>query len=303
MVRSVWTGPLRRPCEGIAERLTAWENHRTEGDHEDSLVFKRFFFEAFDSYIVLFYVGFFMRDPLRLRLELVSLYTADSVRRMLLETVIPWFMQRASVARDDRLMRQSKKIDESREGVGEAAAALAKAPYEQFDDYLEMVVDFGYVMLFAGAMPLASAITVLSNIIEVHSDAFKLVHVCRRPTGHRVSSMPRCWFRILVGIAWASILTNVFFTFACSEQVAQWMPELFKVKTGSHSVRKDGIWTMVVVEHVVVMLAMLLRSMLPSKARWVSDAVKGRAYRERRALMKVESLRFQQSTHSNSNDQ
>ena len=38
-------------------------------------------------------------------------------------------------------MRQSKKIVESREGVGEATAAFAKAPYEQFDDYLEMVVD------------------------------------------------------------------------------------------------------------------------------------------------------------------
>ena len=36
-------------------------------------------------------------------------------------------------------MRQSKKIVESREG--EATAAFAKAPYEQFDDYLELVVD------------------------------------------------------------------------------------------------------------------------------------------------------------------
>ena len=38
-------------------------------------------------------------------------------------------------------MRQSKKIVESREGVGEATAAFAKAPYEQFDDCLEMVMD------------------------------------------------------------------------------------------------------------------------------------------------------------------
>ena len=74
--------------QGIAERLAGWENHRTEGDHEDSLVLKRFFVEAFDSYIVLFYVGFFVRDPIRLCVDLVSLYTADPVRRLLLETVI-----------------------------------------------------------------------------------------------------------------------------------------------------------------------------------------------------------------------
>ena len=51
-------------------------------------VLKRFFVDAFDSYIVFFYVEFFVRDPIRLCVELVSLYTADPVRRLLLETVI-----------------------------------------------------------------------------------------------------------------------------------------------------------------------------------------------------------------------
>ena len=30
----------------------------------------------------------------------------------------------------------------------------------------QMVIDFGYVVLFAGAMPLAAALTVLSNLVE-----------------------------------------------------------------------------------------------------------------------------------------
>ena len=71
--------------------LSDWQGGRItarEGDHEDSLVLKRFFVDAFDSYMVLFYVGFFVRDPIRLCVELVSLYTADPVRRLLLETVI-----------------------------------------------------------------------------------------------------------------------------------------------------------------------------------------------------------------------
>ena len=40
------------------------------------------FVDAFDSYIVFFYVEFFVRDPIRLCVELVSLYTADPVRRL-----------------------------------------------------------------------------------------------------------------------------------------------------------------------------------------------------------------------------
>ena len=50
----------------IATKLTDMENHMTQDAYDNSLVLKRFLFEAFDCYIVLFYLAFYERDVLRL---------------------------------------------------------------------------------------------------------------------------------------------------------------------------------------------------------------------------------------------
>ena len=47
---------------GVARTLTGWENHETQTAYENSLVLKRFLFEAFDCCIVLFYLAFYERD-------------------------------------------------------------------------------------------------------------------------------------------------------------------------------------------------------------------------------------------------
>ena len=99
---------------------------------------KRFVFEAFDCYVALFYIAFELGDVSRLRMELVSLYTSDTVRRIATETVLPLCSARRGIR-----------------GGGDAASALRRArrdadldEYEQFDDYLEWVIQFGYVVLF-----------------------------------------------------------------------------------------------------------------------------------------------------------
>jgi anoctamin-8 len=55
-----------------------------------------------------------------------------------------------------------------------------------FEDYLEMLVQFGYVTLFSSAFPLAALCAFLNNIIEIRSDAFKLCFTLQRPFGERV---------------------------------------------------------------------------------------------------------------------
>ena len=50
-----------------------------------------------------------------------------------------------------------------------------------FDDMLEMVNQFGLVVLFSAALPVAPALALINNIIEVRSDAFKLTTLKRPP--------------------------------------------------------------------------------------------------------------------------
>ena len=79
----------------------------------------RFLFEAFDSYAAPAYLAFFQRDVLALRAELVSVFCADTVRRVGLETALPYVLR---VWARRRAVARAKKTD----------AAL---PREDLDEY------------------------------------------------------------------------------------------------------------------------------------------------------------------------
>lgn len=55
-----------------------------------------------------------------------------------------------------------------------------------YDDYLEMFIQFGYVILFSSVYPAAALCAVINNVLEVRADAFKLCRVTRRPLPKRV---------------------------------------------------------------------------------------------------------------------
>ena len=60
---------------------------------------------------------------------------------------------------------------------------------DTFEDYLEMLIQFGYVTLFSSAFPMAAMCALVNNVIEVRSDAFKLCCTMKRPFGQAVESI------------------------------------------------------------------------------------------------------------------
>ena len=78
-----------------------------------------------------------------------------------------------------------------------------------FDDYLELVVQFGYVMLFAPVFPIAALCAFLNNLIEIRSDAFKLCYVYKRPFGSAVQTKSIGeWANVLYYLSIIAIATN-----------------------------------------------------------------------------------------------
>eukprot|EP00434_Breviolum_minutum_P024335 symbB.v1.2.021490.t1/scaffold1806.1/size131321/5 len=172
----------------------------------------------------------------------------------------------------------------------EALEVLDQPQYEQFDDFLEMVIEFGYVTLFASAFPLAAAMSVVSNVIELKSDIFKLALVYQRPMPHRMKSIG-IWRQLLHLIAAVSIITNIMI-FVMSEQLASWVPSLYReasvddvhqgrlasavdeaTGTADLVIRQGAgryvIFAAVVLEHLVGAAVMILMAAIPREPDWV----------------------------------
>lgn len=47
------------------------------------------------------------------------------------------------------------------------------------DDYAELAIQYGYTTLFVAAFPLAPLLAYISNIVEIRTDAGKLLYVHR----------------------------------------------------------------------------------------------------------------------------
>jgi len=74
---------------------------------------------------------------------------------------------------------------------------------DTLQDYQEMFIQFGYVVLFSSAFPLAAMCALINNIVEIRSDALKLCTGLQRPFGQRVENIGQWQVR-------RSILINCF---------------------------------------------------------------------------------------------
>ncbi|GIX71860.1 anoctamin-1 [Caerostris extrusa] len=103
---------------------------------------------------------------------------------------------------------QIKKHGKSSSSRWEEDYALAEwGATHLFFEYLEMILQFGFVTIFVAAFPLAPLFALLNNILEIRLDAHKLVCSYRRPVGVRVQNIG-IWYRILDSIGKLSVLTN-----------------------------------------------------------------------------------------------
>ena len=69
------------------------ENHKTQRSYNNSVFIKRFIFEFTDFQLYLFYIGIYQLDIKMLRVNLISVFMVDEIRRILVEAVIPYLTQ------------------------------------------------------------------------------------------------------------------------------------------------------------------------------------------------------------------
>ncbi|XP_073429978.1 anoctamin-3 isoform X1 [Dendrobates tinctorius] len=232
--------------EKVAYLLTNLEHPRTESEWENSFALKMFLFQFVNLNSSIFYIAFFLgrfagrpgkynRLFQRWRLEechpsgcLIDLCLQMGVI-MVLKQMWNNFMELGYPLLQNWWSR--RKIKKG----GQAVESKLTFPQWEKDwnlqpmnahglmeEYLEMVIQFGFTTIFVAAFPLAPLLALLNNIIEIRLDAYKFVTQWRRPMPARATDIG-IWYGILEGIGVLAVITNAFVIAITSDYIPRFV--------------------------------------------------------------------------------
>ncbi|XP_043825450.1 LOW QUALITY PROTEIN: anoctamin-1 [Dromiciops gliroides] len=215
----------------IARWLTQIEVPKTDKNFEERLIFKAFLLKFVNAYTPIFYVAFFkgrfvgrpgdyvyifhsfrMEEcapggclmELCIQLSIIML-GKQLIQNNLFEIGIPkmkkffrYLKQRPIDHEESAKKKQRYEVDYNLEPF----AGLTP-------EYMEMIIQFGFVTLFVASFPLAPLFALLNNIIEIRLDAKKFVTELRRPVAVRAKDIG-IWYNILRGIGKLAVIINAF---------------------------------------------------------------------------------------------
>ena len=70
------------------------------------------------------------------------------------------------------------------------------------------MIQYGFVVIFIAAFPLAPLFALLNNIVEIRLDAYKLITQYKRPTAMKAQDIG-VWYNILQTITYIAVISNV----------------------------------------------------------------------------------------------
>ncbi|XP_066944765.1 anoctamin-1 isoform X6 [Macrobrachium rosenbergii] len=240
----------------VAERLTELELQRTQTEFDDSLTLKIYLLQFINYYSSIFYIAFFKGklvgypgdynrvfgsrqeecSPggclLELSVQLAIIMVGKQMMNTCMEMVIPllwkWYnmltvpeTQREAYNRWPRWAKDFRLVNFDPRGL--------------FPEYLEMVLQYGFVTVFVSSFPLAPLFAFLNNVFEMRLDAKKLLTHFRRPVSQRVKDIG-IWFKILDSIGKLAVVTNAFIIAFTSN----FIPELVYTHVVSRNHNLDG---------------------------------------------------------------
>ena len=236
-----------------------------------------FSFRFLNSFLALYYYAFADVGLLRLTTSVASFLIIGSAFRFLLYSVCPAVYRRCS----DRITRDKARQaiaalqqQQQEEGAGSSRPPHSRPlsvssawlesghlQYEPFEDYCQLVVQFGYVSFFSLAFPLAPLCALLTNVLELRLGAYKLLRVYRRPLAVRSSGIG-VWLSVLQVMSIIAVLSNCALLGFTSQQVDVWAPDVSAA---------TKILIIFLFEHVVLLIKFLIhQSLLLSVPRELS---------------------------------
>lgn len=280
----------------VAQWLNNWENYEHPSEYTDSLTIKLFLFQFVNSYISLFYIAFVKRHLEgcnedncmdELTLQIATIFITNMFLN-LAEIFIPMIMTKIKVWRE-------KKASEEKFGVElELSEEEKQAKLSDYDtplnDYMEVVISYGYVILFGASFPLTAALFLVLIIVEIRVDAWKLCTLTRRPFPDTADSIG-VWFFIIQVMSVVGAITNI--------GIIIFTTDVLEIEDGTYK------WLVFMIfEHAILFFKISVSLLIPDipeqvsegKA-WSSRIVNERLYGKVADIEKVCQIRNLRFTH------
>lgn len=255
----------------LAEKLTDQENHRLESSYQNHLISKLVLFDFVNNFLCLFYIAFVYEDVKMLRRTLRNLFLIQIIVSQTLESAVPYWQYRRRIS-----SKRDKKEAEST--LSQVEVDLKRDVYAgTFDDYLEMWLQFGYVVLFSSVFPMAAVWAFLNNIVEMKSDAFKLCTAFRRPFCNPTRNIG-AWQFAMDFIAYLGVVTNCALLFQ-SAALKNWFYGAYPEATGL-----DLLVLFFVMEHALLALKAVVTNLIPNVPESIRMKIASVQYKSQQAL-------------------
>lgn len=267
----VYTNMLGNVYRNVALKLTEAENHREESSFDYHHTTKVLVFTFFNNFAVLFHIAFFKEDIPLLRKRLSSLLIVTQLVGQFTEVVVPYLVDRFVTSSERNLKEDDPEVDHL-----QAQGNLPAFP-GLFAEYIELLVQFGYLSLFSCVYPLTAPLLLLNNLTEIRTDAYKLCKLFNKPFSAPVANMG-VWQPAFEVLSFISVMSNC------------WLLLLSpRVRDLTHDAGFSSVQVLVIaviVEHALIALKMILAFIIPDEPDWVQIKREQIEYNSMQALKK-----------------
>uniref|UniRef100_A0A3B3X1S1 Anoctamin n=1 Tax=Poecilia mexicana TaxID=48701 RepID=A0A3B3X1S1_9TELE len=202
--------------EKVAIWITDMEIPKTHLEYENRLTIKMFMFQFVNYYSSCFYVAFFKGKFVGYPGKYS--YMFGNFTKLRNEECDPGGF-RQMLMRNWWSSRKGRHNPENHYSRWEQDYVLLNfSQIGLFYEYLEMVIQFGFITLFVASFPLAPVLALFNNILEIRVDAWKFTTQFRRPVASKARNIG-AWQEILNSVAILSVVTNAFIMAFTSDMI------------------------------------------------------------------------------------
>jgi len=263
----------------IAARMTTWENHRTQQDHDDAFIGKTAAFQFINSFAPIFITAYGDLN----QGTLMSLIISSSLVLQLADAGIAFdgiFTVLKSSPLDASVQPEENSDVEDQLVASLELQYCQEPPPDLVQIYSSKVVLLGFVILFAPLGAVTALHVCILGVVLIRIEMIAFVYCYRR--GNTINAADiGIWLTIIELLAFVAVTNNCAYLYLATKQLDDYADE-----------RSSQLWIIVVVEHVILYLRGFLAAVVSDVPEYIQ--MKKLAIHERDTLQKAENKKIKE---------